>query len=100
MSTRNLLGGKGKPARGDDNLTAICEPILWKLWEPRYLTTLWAFTACYGRALPFTLYIFLFYPVYATCPTHLILLEDQGIRRLFYLLFCVAVRRGSYRVRQ
>jgi hypothetical protein len=28
MSTRNLPGGKGRPARKDDNLTAICEPIV------------------------------------------------------------------------
>jgi hypothetical protein len=34
-----FLGGKGRPARKADNLTAIC--------EPRPLTTLWAFTACY-----------------------------------------------------
>jgi hypothetical protein len=27
MSTRNLPGGKGRPAREADNLTAICEPI-------------------------------------------------------------------------
>jgi hypothetical protein len=27
MSTSNLSGGKGRPARGADNLTAICEPI-------------------------------------------------------------------------
>jgi hypothetical protein len=26
MSTRNLPGGKGRPAREADNLTAICEP--------------------------------------------------------------------------
>jgi hypothetical protein len=26
MSTRNLRGGKGRPARRADNLTAICEP--------------------------------------------------------------------------
>jgi hypothetical protein len=26
MSTRNLPGGKGSPARKADNLTAICEP--------------------------------------------------------------------------
>jgi hypothetical protein len=47
MSTRNLPGGKGRPARGADNLTAICEPIVYKMWEPRRLTTLWAFMACY-----------------------------------------------------
>jgi hypothetical protein len=28
MSTRNLPGGKGRPARGADNLTAIYEPIV------------------------------------------------------------------------
>jgi hypothetical protein len=28
MSTRNLPGGKGRSARGTDNLTAICEPIV------------------------------------------------------------------------
>jgi hypothetical protein len=28
MSTRNLPGGKGRPAREADNLTAICEPIV------------------------------------------------------------------------
>jgi hypothetical protein len=27
ISTRNLPGGKGRPARGADNLTATCEPI-------------------------------------------------------------------------
>jgi hypothetical protein len=27
MSTRNLPGGKGRPARKADNLTSICEPI-------------------------------------------------------------------------
>jgi hypothetical protein len=28
MSTRNLTGGKGEPAREADNLTAICESIV------------------------------------------------------------------------
>jgi hypothetical protein len=28
MSTRNLMGSKGRPARKADNLTAICEPIV------------------------------------------------------------------------
>jgi hypothetical protein len=33
--------------RKADNLTAICEPTLYKMCEPRRLTTLWASTACY-----------------------------------------------------
>jgi hypothetical protein len=28
MSTRNLSGGKGRPARNSDKFTAICEPII------------------------------------------------------------------------
>jgi hypothetical protein len=34
MSTRNLPGGKGRPAGKTDNITAICEPIVLKIWEP------------------------------------------------------------------
>jgi hypothetical protein len=47
LSTRNLSGCKERPAREADNLTAICEPIVWKMWEPRSLTTQWASTAYY-----------------------------------------------------
>jgi hypothetical protein len=48
MSTRNHPGGKVRPAREADNLSAICEPIVEKMWEPpRLLTTLWASTARY-----------------------------------------------------
>jgi hypothetical protein len=46
-STRNLPEGNGRPARKADKLTAICEPIVYKMWEPRPLTTRWASTACY-----------------------------------------------------
>jgi hypothetical protein len=28
MNTRKIPGGKARPARKDDNLTAICEPIV------------------------------------------------------------------------
>jgi hypothetical protein len=47
MSTWNLPGGKGRPARKADNLTAIC--------EPRRLTTLLASTACYRDSCSFAL---------------------------------------------
>jgi hypothetical protein len=36
-----------------DNLTAICEPIVQKMWKPRCLTTLWDFTACYRDSFTF-----------------------------------------------
>jgi hypothetical protein len=59
MSTRNtrIPGGKGRPARKADNLTAICEPIVYKMWEPQHLTTLWASTARYRDSFTLTLCI-------------------------------------------
>jgi hypothetical protein len=53
MSTRNLLGGKGRPEHEADNLTTIYEPIIWKMWEPRHLQTLWACAACYWDCFTF-----------------------------------------------
>jgi hypothetical protein len=47
MSTTNLVGDKGRPARKNDNLTDISEPIVYKMWNPRRLTTLWVYTAYY-----------------------------------------------------
>jgi hypothetical protein len=47
MSTRNIPGGEGRPTSKADNLTAICEPIVYKMWESQHLTTLWASTARY-----------------------------------------------------
>jgi hypothetical protein len=46
-------GGKGRPARKADNLTAKCEPIFLKMWEPRPITTLWASTAFHRDSLNF-----------------------------------------------
>jgi hypothetical protein len=45
--------GKGRQAREADNLIAICEPIVQKMWEPRRLSTLWAFMACYRDSFTF-----------------------------------------------
>jgi hypothetical protein len=55
MSTRNLPEGKEGPARKAD-LTAICEPIVEKMWEPRRLTILWAFTVCYRGSFTLTVH--------------------------------------------
>jgi hypothetical protein len=52
MSTRDLSGGKKRPARKAENLAANCEPIFWRMWEPRRLTALWASTACYRDTSP------------------------------------------------
>jgi hypothetical protein len=56
MSTRNLPGGKGRPACKADNLTAICEPTVWKMCERRRLATLWAFTAYKRDSFAFTFF--------------------------------------------
>jgi hypothetical protein len=63
MSTTNLPGGKGRPACKANNLTAICEPIVYKMWEPRRLTILWVSTACYRDN--FTFFFLLFYTPYS-----------------------------------
>jgi hypothetical protein len=57
MSTGNLPGGKGRQARKADNLTAICKPIVYKMWKPRRLTTLWASKACYKDSFTFFTFI-------------------------------------------
>jgi hypothetical protein len=58
MSTRNLPGGVkgGLAVRKADNLTAICQPIVYIMWDPRLVTTIWASTACYRDS--FTFFIF------------------------------------------
>jgi hypothetical protein len=53
MSTRNIPGGEGRPARKADNLTAICEPIVYKMWKPQHLTALWVSTARYRDSFTF-----------------------------------------------
>jgi hypothetical protein len=57
MSTKNLPGVKGGRCVRLTNRTAICDPIVQKMWEPRRLTTLWAFTACYRDNFTFYLSI-------------------------------------------
>jgi hypothetical protein len=57
MSTRNVPGGKGRPVRGADNLTDVCELIVYKMWEPRHLTIVWAFMACYRDSFTFLTWV-------------------------------------------
>jgi hypothetical protein len=45
----------GRQARKADNLTTICVPIVYKMWQPRRLTTLWVSTACYTDSFTFYL---------------------------------------------
>jgi hypothetical protein len=53
INTRNLPGGKGRPALDAGNLTAIYEPIVYKTWEPRRLISLHVSTACYRDSFTF-----------------------------------------------
>jgi hypothetical protein len=50
MITRNLSGGKRRAARRADKLTIICELIIYKIWQLRLLTILWASMASYGES--------------------------------------------------
>jgi hypothetical protein len=63
MSIRIFLGVKGQLGSKADNLTFVCEPIVYKLSEPLHLTTLWA-----SMALPLA---FLF--IQAICLISLVL---------------------------
>jgi hypothetical protein len=55
MIARNLPGSKGRQGLKADNLAAICEPIVYKVWEPRRFRTLWISTACYRDKFTFYL---------------------------------------------
>jgi hypothetical protein len=46
MSTRNFLGGRGRQAHKADNLIAICETTVWKMWDLWRHTNLSTSTAC------------------------------------------------------
>jgi hypothetical protein len=61
ISAKNLLGVEERPARKAD-LTSICEPIVYNMWEPRRLTSLWAYMAYYRDSFTF-LTFFLVVPV-------------------------------------
>jgi hypothetical protein len=54
MSTRNLSGDKGRPEHKVVNLTAICEPTVSKMREPRRLKPYGPPRPVTGIALPFT----------------------------------------------
>jgi hypothetical protein len=58
MSSRNFPQGKKRPARRADNLAAIYEPNVWKLWELQPLATLRVTTACYRDSFTFTFTVF------------------------------------------
>jgi hypothetical protein len=55
MSTMNLPRDKGQPALKAHNLTAMCEPIVQKMWKPRRFTASGPPRPVIGRALPFFL---------------------------------------------
>jgi hypothetical protein len=31
---RKFVGSRGRPVREADNLTPLCEPIIWTVWDP------------------------------------------------------------------
>jgi hypothetical protein len=44
---------EGQPACKADSLTTICEPNVYKMWEPQRLTTQSACMACHGDSFAF-----------------------------------------------
>jgi hypothetical protein len=47
MCTWTVSRSKGLPVGQADNLTAICDPIIKKMWELQHLAAVWANTAFY-----------------------------------------------------
>jgi hypothetical protein len=47
-------GSRARPVRMADKFTAVCEPIVQTMWDPRHLTTLQASKASYGDSFTFT----------------------------------------------
>jgi hypothetical protein len=85
MSTRNVPGGKGRPACKADNLTAICEPIVYKnVGASTSHNSMWSSRACYRDR--FTLF-FVFFFTYTSGPCKTLSYEANI---LFYgLVLCV-----------
>jgi hypothetical protein len=54
ISIRNLSGVKGQFTHKAVNLTAICQPIVYKMWEPQRLNNSTVSMACYRKSFIFT----------------------------------------------
>jgi hypothetical protein len=44
-----ILRSRARPVFRTDNLTAICKPSVYTMWDPRLLTTYGVSTFCYGN---------------------------------------------------
>jgi hypothetical protein len=51
-----FLASRARPVRKADNLTAVCEPIGYTMWDPQHLTKS---TASYGDSFSLLLFTFL-----------------------------------------
>jgi hypothetical protein len=88
MSTRNVPGGKERPAREVDNFTAICEPIVWILWDLQRLTTLRASMAWYRDSFTLPLCaLFLYFYVQRFYRTDIFHLTFNYLFFVIYYLF-------------
>jgi hypothetical protein len=92
MNTRNIPRSKGRPARKADNLTAIYEPTVYKMCEPRHLTNLWASMASYRDSFTF---IFIYNILYSQC---FILLLVNCVTMNLYSLQNIIIKLRSIRL--
>jgi hypothetical protein len=53
-----FLGNRARPVRRAENLTAVCEPTVWNIWETQHLTNLQASTSCYADSFTFNVFYF------------------------------------------
>jgi hypothetical protein len=93
MSTRNLPGGKARPTRKADNLTAICEAIVYIMREPRRLVTIYTSTESYKdsfRLLCFLLHVFQFLKIKS------LFVKDQRLIVYRYVCYGICYNQSWY----
>jgi hypothetical protein len=63
MSTRSIPGGwgKGRTAFKADNVAVVYESTVYKMWDPRRLTTLWASMVCSMGSFTYLPYLYIYY---------------------------------------
>jgi hypothetical protein len=77
-----FLGSTARPTRKAENLAALCEPIIQKMWNAQYLTNLWTSTPVLRRVL---FYFYIRYQSKLKC-------NAIYVRGLGGLCFCIMSR--------
>jgi hypothetical protein len=95
-----FLGSRARRMRKAHNVAAICEPIVYTMWDSQYLTTEWASRACYGDS--FTLLLLSYRmtsqgpPMWSSGQSSRLQIQTSGFDSQRYQIFweVVGLKRG------